>query len=197
MSMLDSLLFNARQREQQAQQEQARQQRQQALQAEARARAEILAAEMVKACSGPTEAPAAPIPDRLVNGDADPGQPSRGDAPNRGITVSESSVDSRAYPHAGAVGQAPMLASRNIPNGAEFDARRPGGACHYDRIIDELATLTTNFPNAEAWPMLLQGAKVRGLSPVEATALRPRIWKRRKELLKAQKSRLRAAARGD
>jgi hypothetical protein len=92
--------------------------------------------------------------------------------------------DSRARAHACADHCAPSLPTPNIPNGTKFES-----------LIQTLATASLQIPNKEAWPMLLQGLKARGIDPVTATALRPRIWARRAELVKADKARLREAAR--
>jgi predicted HAD superfamily Cof-like phosphohydrolase len=54
-------------------------------------------------------------------------------------------------------------------------------------VIETLASASVHFPNKEAWRLLLDGLKAR-FDPVTATHLRPRVWARRKELVKRLKA---------
>jgi hypothetical protein len=187
MPMLDALNYAARQAEQHQAQERAHRAAQEGAQALQRARAELLAAEMAKARSQPVEP--AGVSETVM---------SQTDAAMTGLSDSGSQS-----PQSECLIDIARARVARVTRGSESTPARQAASeidLRYDRyaqLIAELARITLAFPNPEAWRLLVDAGKVRGLSPVEAVNLRPRIWKVRKRMQKETKIRLRAAARGD
>ena len=194
MSMQAALEYANRMRQQQAAAEQARAARQEAVQAERRAKEQMLAQQMAEAAAqAPVPAPEPAAVEPIEK--APTPMPPQPDGPiiDAGLRIeipipipiadSAHLYDSRA--HARLSADRTTL-SRTVPTSTESQ---------FESLIDQLARASSSLPNTEAWRLLLEGLKSRGIDPVTATHLRPRIWARRKELVKGLKAVRRQVAR--
>jgi hypothetical protein len=160
MSMLDSLLFNARQREQQLAKEQARRAAAEGAEALRQAREQLLAVEMQKPPVVPVEAPTvAPVP----LPPAIPDTPIAGDGLR--IQLDGDSVLARARVRADA------------HHSRAIDELR------VQKAASECASQTASMENKQAYGVMLAMLKARGLRGRELIIAKTLAWELRQRLL--------------